>query len=147
MIEILSLQPTDFERVYQIEQLAHLTPWSKGTLLNNQGERYLNLKLLKNKQLIGFAICQTVLDEATLFNIAIDPAYQQQRLGEQLLQQLIAELRQRAVLTLWLEVRQSNVAAQKLYDRLGFNLVTQRKNYYPTADGKREDALVMALYL
>lgn len=147
MIEILPLESTDFERAYQIEQQAHLTPWSKGTLLNNQGERYLNLKVQQHGKLVGFAICQTVLDEATLFNIAIDPAYQQQGLGEKLLQQLILVLRQRAVLTLWLEVRQSNLAAQKLYDRLGFNLVTQRKNYYPTTDGKREDALVMALYL
>ncbi|MGR3808835.1 [SSU ribosomal protein S18P]-alanine acetyltransferase [Pasteurella testudinis DSM 23072] len=147
MIEILPLQAADFERLYQIEQQAHITPWSKGTLLNNQGERYLNLKLLKDNRLVGFAICQTVLDEATLFNLAIDPAYQKQGLGEQLLLQLIAELRQSAVLTLWLEVRQSNSAAQKLYDRLGFNLVTQRKNYYPTSNGGREDALVMALYL
>jgi ribosomal-protein-alanine N-acetyltransferase len=56
-------------------------------------------------------------------------------------------LKQRAVLTLWLEVRLSNLPAQKLYDRLGFNLVTQRKNYYPAENNKREDALIMALYL
>ncbi|MGR6982194.1 ribosomal protein S18-alanine N-acetyltransferase [Testudinibacter sp. P27/CKL/0425] len=147
MIAIQPLDAADFDRLYQIEQQAHLIPWSKGTLLNNQGERYLNLKIIKNQTIVGFAICQTVLDEATLFNIAIDPAYQRQGLGEQLLLQLINELRQSAVLILWLEVRQSNLAAQKLYDRLGFNLVTQRKNYYPTADNQREDALVMALYL
>ncbi|KGQ70745.1 ribosomal-protein-alanine N-acetyltransferase [Chelonobacter oris] len=147
MIDILPLQTDDFARLYQIEQQAHITPWSKGTLLNNQGERYLNLKLLKNNNIVGFAICQTVLDEATLFNIAIDPAYQKQGLGEQLLLRLIADLRQSAVLTLWLEVRRSNLAAQKLYDRLGFNLVTTRPNYYPTNDNRREDALVMALYL
>ena len=147
MIEISPIETDDFERLFRIEQAAHSVPWSMGTLLNNQGDNYLNLKLLKHEKIVGFANCQTVLDEATLFNIAIDPAYQQQGLGEALLLQLIEALKQRAVLTLWLEVRLSNLPAQKLYDRLGFNLVTQRKNYYPAENNKREDALIMALYL
>lgn len=147
MIEISPIETDDFERLFRIEQAAHSVPWSMGTLLNNQGDNYLNLKLLKHEKIVGFAICQTVLDEATLFNIAIDPAYQQQGLGEALLLQLIEALKQRAVLTLWLEVRLSNLPAQKLYDRLWFNLVTQRKNYYPAENNKREDALIMALYL
>ncbi|MBD4685604.1 ribosomal-protein-alanine N-acetyltransferase, partial [Xanthomonas citri pv. citri] len=55
--------------------------------------------------------------------------------------------REQGILTLWLEVRESNLAAQKLYDSLGFNEVTIRKNYYPTPSGERENAIVMALYL
>lgn len=147
MIEILSLQPADFDRLYQIEQQAHSFPWSKNTLLSNQGEHYLNLKIVSNHVIVGFAICQIILDEATLFNIAIDPAHQQQGLGRKLLQQLIHKLHQHSVSTLWLEVRQSNLPAQKLYDSLGFNTVTQRKHYYPLANNQREDALVMALSL
>lgn len=138
---------TDFDRLFEIEQKAHLVPWSKGTLLNNQGERYLNLKLLEQGKIVGFAICNVVLDEATLFNIAVDPAEQGKGYGKALLQGLITELSQKDVITLWLEVRESNIKAQQLYTQLGFNEVTVRKHYYPLSDGKKENAIVMALYL
>ena len=137
----------DFDRLFEIEQQAHLVPWAKGTLLNSQGERYLNLKLSVENRIVAFAICQFVLDEATLFNIAVDPAYQGKGYGKQLLQALIAQLQQKQITTLWLEVRASNTTAQNLYSSLGFNEVTVRKNYYPTQDGGRENAVVMALYL
>ncbi|AIK90141.1 ribosomal protein S18-alanine N-acetyltransferase [Glaesserella parasuis] len=137
----------DFDRLFEIEQQAHLVPWAKGTLLNSQGERYLNLKLSVENRIVAFAICQFVLDEVTLFNIAVDPAYQGKGYGKQLLQALIAQLQQKQITTLWLEVRASNTTAQKLYYSLGFNEVAVRKNYYPTQDGGRENAVVMALYL
>ena len=95
----------------------------------------------------GFAICNVVLDEATLFNIAVDPAEQGKGYGKALLQGLITELSQKDVITLWLEVRESNIKAQQLYTQLGFNEVTVRKHYYPLPDGKKENAIVMALYL
>ncbi|EFM88815.1 ribosomal-protein-alanine N-acetyltransferase [Actinobacillus pleuropneumoniae] len=145
MIEIIN--ESDFDRLFEIEQAAHLVPWSKGTLLNNQGDKYLNLKLTEQDQIVAFAICQTVLDEATLFNIAVDPNFQAKGYGKRLLSALIERLHEQGILTLWLEVRESNLAAQKLYDSLGFNEVTIRKNYYPTPSGERENAIVMALYL
>ncbi|WP_044470343.1 ribosomal protein S18-alanine N-acetyltransferase [Mannheimia massilioguelmaensis] len=147
MINITPIQENDFERLFEIEQAAHLVPWSMGTLKNNQGSRYINLKLIEQNQIIGFAICQTVLDEATLFNIAIDPNFQGKGLGKKLLSQLIEILREKAILTLWLEVRESNNTAKQLYDKLGFNEVDIRKNYYPNPQGGRENAIVMALYL
>ncbi|WP_290521099.1 ribosomal protein S18-alanine N-acetyltransferase [Aggregatibacter sp. oral taxon 458] len=147
MITISPIEAQDFDALYAIEQAAHALPWSLGTLKNNQAERYLNLKIVEGHQIYGFAICQTVLDEATLFNIAIDPQKQGLGLGRQLLNELITQLRQKGILTLWLEVRESNKKAQALYDSLGFNQVDIRKNYYPTPDGKRENAVVMAVYL
>lgn len=147
MTEISPIQAEDFDRLFEIEQAAHLVPWSMGTLQNNQGERYLNLKISVQNHISGFAICQTVLDEATLFNIAIDPVCQGQGIGKALLSELIKRLREKNVATLWLEVRESNQTAKRLYDRLGFNEVDIRKNYYPTPDGGRENAIVMALYL
>ena len=41
---ISQIEASDFDRLYEIEQQTHLVPWSRGTLKNNQGERYLNLK-------------------------------------------------------------------------------------------------------
>lgn len=65
-------------------------------------------------------------------------------LGRELLEHVIDEVEKLGVVTLWLEVRASNVAAIALYESLGFNEATIRRNYYPTADG-REDAIIMAL--
>ncbi|WP_080281427.1 ribosomal protein S18-alanine N-acetyltransferase [Haemophilus influenzae] len=143
---ISQIEACDFERLYEIEQQAHLVPWSLGTLKNNQGERYFNLKLIENNQIIGFAICQTVLDEANLFNIAILPNYQGCGFGKLLLGELIFQLKERGVQTLWLEVRESN-PARFLYEKVGFNEVDIRKNYYPKPSGGRENAVVMACYL
>lgn len=144
MNTISSLTTTDLAAAFQIETRAHAFPWSEKTFASNQGERYLNFRLMAGDTMAAFAITQVVLDEATLFNIAVDPAFQRQGLGKMLLLHLIAELEKRNVLTLWLEVRASNAAAIALYESLGFNEATVRRNYYPTATG-REDAIIMAL--
>ena len=146
MNTISTLNTADLPRAWQIEQRAHAFPWSEQTFASNQGERYLNLQLTVDGEMAAFAITQIVLDEATLFNIAVDPAFQRRGLGRELLEHLIRELEARDVFTLWLEVRASNAAAIALYESLGFNEATIRRNYYPTAEG-REDAIIMALPL
>lgn len=140
---ISTLTEQDFNDAYTIEQSSHLIPWSEQTFRSNQGERYLNKKIVCDDQLAGFLICQKVLDEATLFNIAIAPKYRQQGLAKLLLGHLMQELENNHVKILWLEVRESNRLAINLYYQLGFNEITVRKNYYPTKQG-REDAIIMA---
>ncbi|AJI96656.1 ribosomal protein S18-alanine N-acetyltransferase [Yersinia ruckeri] len=146
MKQISILTPVDLATAFQIEQASHDFPWTEKTLASNQGERYLNYKLTVDQQMAGFAITQIVLDEATLFNIAIAPQHQRQGYGRLLLEHLIEQLETRDVVTLWLEVRASNARAIALYDSLGFNEVSVRRNYYPSANG-REDAIMMALPL
>lgn len=146
MNTISILEATDLPRAWQIETRAHAFPWSEKTFASNQGERYLNYRLSVDDEMVAFAITQVVLDEATLFNIAVDPGWQRRGFGRQLLEHLIRELETRDVLTLWLEVRASNKGAIALYESLGFNEATIRRNYYPTAEG-REDAIIMALPL
>jgi len=143
---ISSLTPDDLPAAYVIEQRSHAFPWSEKTFASNQGERYFNLRLDVDGNMAAFAVTQVVLDEATLFNIAVDPAWQRRGLGRQLLEHLIRELEAKDVFTLWLEVRASNTAAIALYESLGFNEATIRRNYYPTKEG-REDAIIMALPL
>ncbi|AZI49826.1 ribosomal-protein-alanine N-acetyltransferase [Pantoea agglomerans] len=144
MTAISLLTPDDLAQAFAIECRSHAFPWSEKTFASNQGERFINLRLDVDGQMAAFAITQVVLDEASLFNIAVDPAFQRRGLGRQLLQHLIDELIKRDVLTLWLEVRASNLPAIALYEQLGFNQVSRRPNYYPTASG-REDAILMAL--
>ena len=126
MNNISILTPADLPRAFAIEQASHAFP-----LASNQGERYLNLKIMQGEVMAGFAITQIVLDEATLFNIAIDPAFQRQGLGRTLLEEVIQQLEQKDVFTLWLEVRASNAKAIALYESLGFNELSIRRNYSP----------------
>lgn len=146
MNSISTLTAADLAAAFKIERASHAFPWTAETFASNQGERYLNLKLEADGQMAGFAITQIVLDEATLFNIAIHPTWQRRGFGRQLLTAVIEQLTTRGVVTLWLEVRAANHGAIALYHDLGFNQVTVRRNYYPAANG-REDALVMALPL
>lgn len=143
---ITPLSQSDLNDAWQIERASHAFPWTEKTLASNQGDRYINLKLVSGQQMAAFAITQTVLDEASLFNIAVHPDYQRRGMGRELLEHVIGELEQRDILTLWLEVRQSNQPALALYESLGFNQVSVRHNYYPAANG-REDAIIMALPL
>lgn len=144
MKQISILTPDDLAIAYQIEQASHAFPWTEKTLASNQGDRYLNFKLSVDQKMVGFAITQIVLDEATLFNLAIDPHYQRRGYGRLLLEHVIDQLATRNIVTLWLEVRASNARAITLYESLGFNEVSVRRNYYPGANG-REDAIMMAL--
>ena len=151
MKTISILNEHDLTEAYELELICHPIPWSKETFFSNQGERYINLKITVGNKLVGFCICQQVADEATLFNIAIHPAYRQQGLAKALLNHLIDNLTAisstQVISTLWLEVRESNTPAIELYHSIGFNQITVRKNYYPTVDGHQEDAIIMAYTL
>ncbi|VDZ81101.1 ribosomal-protein-alanine acetyltransferase [Salmonella bongori] len=92
MNTISFLNPTDLPAAFLIEKRAHAFPWSESTFASNQGERYLNYQLTVDGSMAAFAITQVVLDEATLFNIAVDPDFQRRGLGRMLLEHLIDEL-------------------------------------------------------
>lgn len=128
-----------------IEACQHY-PWSDAQLASCFADGYRVRLLWYGQQAIGFTVCQRVLDESTLFNICVSPAFRGQGLGQQLLADCIAEAQQQADQALFLEVRASNQAATALYQRAGFATVGHRRAYYPTVDG-REDALVMRLAL
>ncbi len=74
MNTISSLSTTDLARAYAIETRAHAFPGVKKRSPVIRGERYLNYRLMVGDEMAAFAITQVVLDEATLFNIAVDPA-------------------------------------------------------------------------
>ena len=145
-IEILPMGFSDLEGVYEVEQQCHSHPWSKKIFLSNFGARYFNHILVKDQQVIGYFICSSVAGEVTLMNIAISPGFQGQGLGKTLLSFLCSHSIERGEQEIWLEVRESNINAIKLYQALDFVEVDIRKNYYPTTNG-REDAVIMCSYL
>lgn len=73
MNTISTLSTADLTKARAHRKRAHAFPWSEQTLASNRGERYRNYQLSVDGEMAAFAITQVVLDEATLFNIAVDP--------------------------------------------------------------------------
>ncbi|MGA1206810.1 MAG: ribosomal protein S18-alanine N-acetyltransferase [Litorivicinaceae bacterium] len=140
------MQPADFDAVCALEQAAYSHPWSRAIV---GGCTEVGYRIWLG-ELDGQHICQGFLSvaagEAHILNLAVDPRFQNRGIGAVLLQHVIEDARAQGAAQLFLEVRASNGAAQRLYDRAGFNELGRRRNYYPTASG-REDAMVYGLQL
>ena len=95
-------------------------------------------------KIVGFAAFRRVIDEAELINLVVDAAHQRQGMGRQLLAEGQRRLMEQGVRQIYLEVRASNVPAQRLYYSAGFGLHSRRRDYY---DNPREDGLVLSLEL
>ena len=88
----------------------------------------------------GYVGSQTVMDETDMMNIAVHPEHRKQGIAATLVNNLVDVLRTRGSHSLMLEVRASNDPARKLYDKLGFQQVGLRKNYYRNP---KEDACIL----
>ena len=141
----LSLESLD--AVLDIENVAYSHPWSRGNFMDTLAAGYQTQVLLCGDEVIGYYVAMLGVDEAHLLNLTVAPAFQRQGWAHVLLDALGLWARARGAQWLWLEVRMSNLRAQKIYAAHGFQRVGVRKRYYPAAAGTREDALVMSLRL
>ncbi len=98
----------------------------------------------KKRRIAGFAMLRLAADEAELITIAVDPKWRKKGVGLALMRALFEDLRMTAAKRLFLEVAADNPAALKLYARLGFARLSERRGYYARADGQPATALVMA---
>jgi len=146
-VQLVYLEPSDVSHMLSIEERAHSHPMSAGNLADCFGRLY-RVFGLKNqeKQLVGFAVIQQIVDEVTLIDICIDPAMQGKGYGRLLLNNVIAFAKDAEAVVVMLEVRESNLAARALYRQCGFIESGRRKGYYP-CNGAAEDALLMDLSL
>lgn len=135
------MQAADVEVVAKIEKSVQSHPWTLKQF-EDAVTAYQSTVIEVQGQVAGFCILQPVLDEANLLLMAIDPAQQGQGLGYQLLEASVAMLKNNPV-QIFLEVRESNQAAIKLYEKSGFHQIDLRKNYYPNSNGSREHAIIM----
>ena len=107
----------------------------------SQGD--LVLGLLKDSEVVGFALVRCVSDEAELLFIVVGASHRCSGFGTLLLESLIEEVGKRGIRTLFLEVSDANSAAQRLYEKLGFERIGFRERYYP--DGTSALVLSKAL--
>lgn len=136
----------DIDAVLSIEQAAQSHPMSRAVMLSCFSKRYFNARILVDGNVAGFYISEFLIDESSLIEICVSPAYQGKGLGKQLLKHYIDTAKTKGALSCWLEVRESNLSARKLYQSLDFNEVDVRHNYYPTNTG-HEDAIIMSFFI
>ena len=95
-------------------------------------------------KLAGFAMLRILGDDVELMTIAVDPKFRGKGLGNALLKACFEDLLMTPVKRMVLEVAADNPAAIKLYQKLGFEKISERKGYYARPDGQPATALVMA---
>ncbi|MEI7826596.1 MAG: ribosomal protein S18-alanine N-acetyltransferase [Euryarchaeota archaeon] len=140
MYSIRRFQPSDFERVIAIEKEAfnEYNPILFMAAYETFPEGFLVAE--KDDNVVGFLTTVAVsLFDVKILSLAVDSRCQNEGFASMLLRSLFEVLRIKAVPRLLLEVRLSNVRAQRLYLSLGFNLVKVICAYYQ--DG--EDAYLM----
>lgn len=100
----------------------------------------------EDDQIIGICVFSRVLDEAEILQIFVRHEKQRNGYATILLEQVCQLLQIQQVNQIFLEVMVGNTSAINLYEKLGFNVIGNRKNYYKV-DGKYIDALLMAKQL
>jgi len=148
MSDAVSFRPmteADLDAVLKIEYAAFSHPWTRGIFADGL-KSYECWVMFEGTQQVGHGVIQLILDEAHLLNITVKPESQGRGLGLTLLEHLMKRAHERGGVECFLEVRESNQPAYRLYERYGFNEVGRRRGYYPAVGG-REDALVMACTL
>lgn len=143
-IHLRNAELYDLTQIDNIEQRAHVSPWSKSLLASSFGERNHNVLVEVNGEICGYLFSSFVAGELTLENICVANDKQGLGLGSKLMQQLDVIAESLDAEEIWLEVRVSNLAAIHLYEKFGFRQQGTRKNYYSLPQSnEKEDALLM----
>ena len=139
---IVSMTSDHVAQVAELERICFGTEaWSEKSVaseLNNPLSFWL--VAVDGERVAGYVGSQTVLDESDMMNVAVHPDYRKQGIATALIVGLVEELRKRGSRCLTLEVRASNENAISVYQKLQFQEVGRRKNYYRNP---KEDALIL----
>ena len=135
----------DLDEVMAIERAPFAYPWSCGFFLQEvQVECARSIQVEIDGKIIGYVLFWLLPEGVDIHNLAVRSEYRRRGIGRILLQQVILEALRRSSVQVTLEVRKSNLAAQKLYESAGFVATGIRRAYY---SDDSEDALSMALEL
>lgn len=111
-------------------------------MLNNKNN--INLVISYDDKIVGYLTAGVVLDECELIKIIVDSGYRQNGLATLMLCELLDRVKKLGVNKIFLEVRDNNFAAKKLYEKIGFKKIYQREKYYK--DGVDADIYWYSFY-
>ncbi len=131
MSELKKLSLSDAPMLAVLEKECFSCPWSEESFIECLiNDRFYFVGLFEDDELIGYGSLVTVLDEGDVANIAVRSDKRGKGMGRTLLTALENEAKNRSVVYLHLEVRESNAPARNLYESFGFTPDGIRKNYY-----------------
>jgi ribosomal-protein-alanine N-acetyltransferase len=143
----IEIFPFDYSHVNEVSNISNLsfhTPWTKESIENELKNNFAHYVVAKKDDLvIGFGGVWIILDEGQVTNIAVHPEYRGIGTGGMILEALIELCNLKGINAMTLEVRISNISAQKLYKKHGFIEEGIRKNYYTDT---HEDGIIMWRY-
>lgn len=144
-MKIIEVAAEHLDAIEAIENACFSLPWTRGQLERQMlADNCVFLAALdENGKVLGYVGLLTVLDEGYISNVAVAPEHRRRGVADALIQALATRVRNKLSF-LTLEVRESNLAAIRLYEKHGFVLVGKRKDYY---DKPKEAALLMTLFL
>jgi len=145
-VNIRPMQLTDVRAVMEIELAEYPYPWTARIFSDCVRVGYFCRIGELEGEMAGYGVMSSGAGEAHILNVCVASRFQRRGLGRTLMLHMLDEAEQQGAETVFLEVRESNPVALRLYEGLGFNRVGTRKDYYP-APGGREDAIILALPL
>ena len=142
------MRDADVAYVGALEAQIHAAPWTTGNFRDALAAGYSARVGELDGRILAYGVLMLGAGEAQLLNLSVVPDARRRGFGRALLRRFVADARRLGAEQLFLEVRVSNASAIALYDSEGFKPIARRVAYYPpSADGMREDALVMRLAL
>lgn len=148
MIDDIIIEPMAEEYIKDVallEKQCFSTPWSENSLRAELVKENALFFVAKTKnEVSGYIGANNVLGEVYINNVAVFCNYRNFGIGEKLLRHLVLVAEEKDCDLVTLEVRKSNEPAKKLYEKVGFEIVGERKKFY---EKPTEDALIYTKYL
>lgn len=142
-MNVVKMQESDLDSITKLEEKCFLQPWNKEQCLYELNENPFSTGYIVEEEgdIKGYAFLWVTFEIAQLARIGVAPSSRKKGYGKFLMQALLEKSKEAGCEFFSLEVRESNEAARKMYESLGFIQVNVSKNYYP--DG--ENAIVMSV--
>jgi len=142
-ITIRPMEEKDLDEVCRMEEEAFSMPWHRESFLEMiQNENALYLVALDEKnEILGSCGVLNIVGDGSVTNVVVDQKYRNQGIGSLLMKELLKQGEENlGIEAFTLEVRVSNLNAIRLYEKMGFENVGIRKNFY---EKPTEDAIIM----
>ena len=136
-VNIRPMNINDTLQVYNIEKTIFSLAWSQKSFMEAcQRSENIYLVALIEGQVVGYCGMWTVMEEGNITNMAVACPYRKNGIAFLLMKEM-----EKGITAFFLEVRESNVNAIKLYKKMGYKSIGVRKNFY---EKPVENAIIMS---